>query len=99
MSKKNSIVQNHKKFLINSYKILNVYENFKSKINKLKTNLFLVAVSGGEDSLALTFLCKLYELENKEKKFYYVHINHNLRKSSSREANFVKRLLKKKILS
>ena len=69
MSKKNSIVQNHKKFLINSYKILNVYENFKSKINKLKTNLFLVAVSGGEDSLALTFLCKLYELENKEKSF------------------------------
>ena len=96
MSKKNSIAQNHKKFLLNSDKILNVYENFKSKINKLKTNLFLVAVSGGEDSLALTFLCKLYEMENKEKNFNYVHINHNLRKRSAREANFVKRLLKKK---
>ena len=65
MSKKNSSVNlkdNFKKFK----DLSNIFHNFKKNLNKLKTKNFLVAVSGGPDSLALTALTKLYSLENKK---------------------------------
>ena len=93
MSKKNSSV-----ILKNQYKdykdLSNIYSLFSSKIKNLKKNLFLVAVSGGPDSLALTALIKSYSLKN-TCKVYYVLIDHNLRKNSSIEAKLVKNLLKK----
>ena len=54
----------------------------------------MVAVSGGPDSLALSALAKAYSYERKNK-FYYVLIDHNIRKNSSKEADQVKSLLKK----
>ena len=92
---KNSIVLNLKNSLSSSEPISNIFLNFKSKISKLKTNKFLVAVSGGPDSLALVALCRDYELNNKKIKFHYVLINHGIRKNSSEEAKQVKTILKK----
>ena len=95
MSKKNSIVLNHKNCFSRSEQILKVFLNFKTKLLKLKTNKFLVAVSGGPDSLALAAMCKAFESIYKKKKFYYIHINHGLRKSALIESKKVKKILKK----
>ena len=93
MSKKNSSVNLKNKFK-KFNDLSNIFQNFEKNLNKFKTKKFLVAVSGGPDSLALTALTKLYSLEN-EKKFYYLLINHNIRTNSRSEANQVKNLLKK----
>ncbi len=93
MSKKNSNVILKNRF--KNYKELShTYNIFKKKLNFFKKKKFLIAVSGGPDSLALTALAKLYSYETKSK-FYYVLVDHNLRKNSSREAQLVKKLLKK----
>ncbi len=93
MSKKNSNV-----ILKNSFKdykeISSIYSNFQKKINYHKKKSFLIAVSGGPDSLALTALGKSYSYTNKCK-IYYVLVDHNIRKNSSQEALAVKKLLKK----
>jgi len=97
MSKKNSSVILKKK-INNKEKFSFIYLNLKKKLNSLKTKSFLVAVSGGPDSLALTALTKLYSSEH-NRKFYYVLVDHNLRKKSSEEAISVKKLLKKNKIS
>ena len=71
-----------------------IYLNFKNKLTNLKYKSYVVAISGGPDSLALAALSKAYSYEKKEK-FYYVLINHNIRKNSAKEAIKVKKLLKK----
>ena len=71
-----------------------VYLNFKKNIDVFKKKTFLVAVSGGPDSLALVALTKAYQFEKKSE-FFYVLINHNIRKNSSKEAKQVQILLKK----
>ncbi len=53
----------------------------------------LIAVSGGPDSLALSALAKAYSYK-KKCKIYYVLVDHNLRKGSTKEALKVKKLLK-----
>jgi len=93
MSKKNSNV-----ILKNGFKnyeeLSHIYSIFKKKLNSFKKKSFLIAVSGGPDSLALTALAKSYGYENKCK-IYYVLVDHNLRKNSSSEAQSVKKLLRK----
>ena len=74
MSKKNSIVLRHKGCLSNSEQLLKIYSEFKKKILKLKARKFLVAVSGGPDSLALAAMCKAMHSNYKQIKFYYLHI-------------------------
>jgi len=77
-------------------KISLIYSNFKIQLEKLvKKKNFLVAVSGGPDSLALTALSKIYTNEKKNKAFFAL-IDHGLRADSSREGKAVKSLLKKK---
>ncbi len=69
-----------------------IYERFE---NNLKLNEdFIVAVSGGPDSLALCFLSKIYSIK-KNLKVKYLHVDHKLRNNSTKEAKFVKLLLKK----
>ncbi len=93
MSKKNSNVILKRNF--KGYKNLaRIYLNFKKKIDVFKKKTFLVAVSGGPDSLALVALTKAYRFEKKSE-FFYVLINHNIRKNSSKEAKQVQILLKK----
>ena len=93
MSKKNSNVILKNRFS-NHDELSHIYSNFKKKLNFFRKKTFLIAVSGGPDSLALTALAKSYSYENKCK-IYYVLVDHNLRKDSSLEAISVKKLLKK----
>ncbi len=93
MSKKNSNVILKNRFK-NYEELSHIYYSFRKNINPFKKKIFLIAVSGGPDSLALTALAKSYSYENKSK-FFYVLVDHNLRKNSSREAQSVKKLLKK----
>ena len=79
--------------------ILNLYLDFKAKIKKLKSKKFLVAVSGGTDSLALAAMCRIYQNEYKKKIFYYTNINHNIRRNSLKESEKVKKILKKQKIS
>ena len=73
----------------------NIFLNFKKKLDKLKKQNYLVAVSGGPDSLALVALSKAYNYLNKTK-FLYVLVDHNIRKNSHLEAKKVKDLLNEK---
>ena len=57
-------------------------------------NSFVVAVSGGPDSLALAFLTKIYSIKNKLS-CNYIIIDHKLRKESTKEAKQVKKILNK----
>ena len=97
MSKKNSSVILKSQF--SDFKELNnIYLSFKNKLSKFKSKSFLVAISGGPDSLALVALSKALNYEKKIK-FFYVLINHNIRKNSSQEAKKVKNILKKNALN
>ena len=74
---------------------LNICQKVKSILKKYKNNnTFVVAVSGGSDSLALVSIIKNLMQENKYK-FFFAIVDHNLRKNSAAEALNVKRLLSK----
>ena len=60
--------------------IINFEKNFDIK------EKFIVAVSGGPDSLALAFLTKIYSLKYNIKCKYFI-VDHKLRKDSTVEAN------------
>ena len=97
MKKKNLSV---KKIIHNFYfkklddpRIKRIYSNFKKKISTHVPNSFCVAVSGGVDSMALSFLAKCYSLENNKKVYFFI-VDHKLRKNSTFEANLVKKKLK-----
>ena len=94
MSKKNSSVNLNNGF--KEFKDLSkIFSNFKKRVNLTNKKKFVVAVSGGPDSLALAALTKAYTYFHKSK-FFYILINHNIRRNSSQEAKKVKNLLKKK---
>ena len=103
MKKKNL---NAKKKIHNFYfkklkdpRIKKIYLSFKKKLDDNNINNFCVAVSGGEDSLALSFLAKCYSLEKKTKAYFFI-VDHKIRKNSTLESNIVKNKLKRfKIVS
>ena len=97
MSKKNSSV-NLKNGFKNSKDLSIIFDNFKNKLDSLNKKKYAVAVSGGPDSLALVALTKAYSLISNTK-FYYLLVDHNIRKDSNREAKQVKNLLKKNDLN
>ena len=83
------------KFLIEKLKnkkTFQIYKKFEKNLN-LNQN-FIVAVSGGPDSLALSFLAKVYSLKKSLNARYFL-VDHKLRENSSLEANFVKKILSK----
>ena len=97
MKKKNLSV---KKTIHNFYfkklddpRIKRIYLNFKKKISSHITNSFCVAVSGGVDSMALSFLAKCYSSEYNKKVYFFI-VYHKLIKNSTLEANLVKKKLK-----
>ncbi len=77
---------------LNDPRIKKIYLEFKNKLCTYKINNFSVAVSGGVDSMALSFLTKCYSLE-KNKKIPFFIVDHNIRKNSTSEANSVKKKL------
>jgi len=94
MRKKNSSVLNLKDLSLNNKTSL-IYSNFRSKlVTSIKKNTFLIAVSGGPDSLALSALSHTYSMEKKIKVFF-VLVDHGIRINSAKEALNVKNLLKK----
>jgi tRNA(Ile)-lysidine synthase len=95
MNKKDSSVLQLKNLSSNKKTSL-IYSNFRSQLNTfVKKNSFLVAVSGGSDSLALSVLSQAYLIEKKNKVFF-VLVDHGIRKNSSKEAQNIKNLFKKK---
>jgi len=73
-------------------RITKIYKRFEKSFD-LKER-FIVAVSGGSDSLALAFLSKIYSIKNNlDIKFFIV--DHKLRNESTNEALNVKQILKK----
>ena len=70
-------------------------EKFKKQLySQIKNEKFCIGVSGGPDSMALAFLCKIFSKEFSNK-FIALTINHNLRKQSGNEARKVKKVLTK----
>jgi tRNA(Ile)-lysidine synthase len=82
------------KFLLNKLKdkrILRIYNKFESDLSISKD--FIVAVSGGPDSLALSFLAKIFSIRKFLNVKYFI-VDHKLRKKSTSEARYVQKLLK-----
>ena len=73
-------------------KIAQIYKKFEKSLN-INEN-FIVAVSGGPDSLALAFLSKVYSIKNKVVSKFFI-VDHKLRNESTHEAKTVKKLLNK----
>ena len=80
---------NHK---LKNKKISQIYKNFEKSLN-IDEN-FIVAVSGGPDSLALAFLSKIYSIKKKLSCKFYI-VDHKLRPESTTEAKYIKKVLKK----
>ena len=88
--------------------VIKIHKNLKSKISNKKIqklfntsekdfniqSRFVVAVSGGPDSLALAFLTKLYSVKYKINCRYFI-VDHKLRRESTNEARKVKKILSK----
>ena len=95
MSQKNLNVQNKThKFLLDKLKdkrTLRIYKKFKKNFQIKKS--VIVAVSGGPDSLALSFLTKIYSLKKSLDVKYFL-VDHRLRINSTIEAKSVQKLLK-----
>ena len=90
-----SVLSKTHKFLLDKLKdkrTLQIYKKFENYLN-LNEN-FVVAVSGGPDSLALSFLAKIYSIKKFLKVKYFI-IDHKLRKNSTQEAKHVQKQLKK----
>ena len=80
--------------LIPSPKIINdsftdkIFRHFDVLLGKIKGNKFVLSVSGGADSVLLLYLfCKYFESDTK--RLTIAHVNHNLRKDSRIDENFV----------
>jgi tRNA(Ile)-lysidine synthase len=95
MSLKNlNVSKKTHKFLLDKLKdsrTLQIYKKFESSL-PVKKN-FVVAVSGGPDSLALSFLAKIYSIK-KSKNIKYFIVDHKLRNNSTLEARTVQKKLK-----
>ena len=95
MSLKNlSVLSKTHKLLLNKLKdkrTFQIYEKFEANLDIYKN--FIVAVSGGPDSLALSFLAKIYSIKKSLKVKYFI-VDHKLRKNSTSEAKLVKKKLK-----
>ena len=93
MSPKNLSVIKIPKILeekLSNKKVFRLYNTFKKDLDIQES--FVVAVSGGPDSMALAYLTKIYSLKNKINCKYFI-VNHNLRKDSTVEAKLVKKTL------
>jgi len=95
LSVKNKIPKFFKSHL-NNKKVYQVYKKFEKTLD-INDN-FAVAVSGGPDSLALSFLAKIYSIKKKvDVKFFIV--DHKLRAESTSEAKFVRKILKRHLIN
>ncbi len=98
MSQKNlNVSSKTHRFLINKLKnkrIFKIYKIFESNLDLNVNENFIVAVSGGPDSLALSFLAKIYSIKKSLDIKYFI-VDHKLRNNSTNEAKIVQNKLKK----
>ena len=85
-------IPNNLRIKLKNKRINYLYKKFE-KTFKINQN-FIVAVSGGADSLALSFFAKIYSIKN-SLDVKYLMIDHKLRKNSTHEAKKVQKQLKK----
>ena len=90
LSVRKKIPKIYKSKILNQ-KVNKIFKKFEKSF-KIDTN-FIVAVSGGADSLALAFLTKVYSLKKNLNPRYFI-VDHKLRKESTYEAYKVKKILK-----
>ena len=76
---------------LSNHRIKKVYKKFEKNLN-ISEN-FVVAVSGGPDSLALAFLAKIYSIK-KGLVAKFLIVDHKLRPESSKEAKKTQKILK-----
>tara|TARA_Y100000992_G_scaffold115927_1_gene75903 strand:+ start:149 stop:1186 length:1038 start_codon:yes stop_codon:yes gene_type:complete len=86
----------HKKILshLTDREFKKIYNNFEKFLKDRKIESFVVSLSGGPDSLSLAYFSKCYQLLN-NKDVHYVHIDHKIRKNSTKEAKNLKYFIKK----
>tara|TARA_Y200000002_G_scaffold128354_1_gene105812 strand:- start:257 stop:1285 length:1029 start_codon:yes stop_codon:yes gene_type:complete len=100
MSPKNlNVATKIPKLLENNFKnqkINKIYKRFEKRLN-ISEN-FVVAVSGGPDSLALAFLAKIYSIKKRLLAKFFI-VDHKLRSESTKEAKKVQRILKKNLIN
>ena len=87
----------HNKLLkhLKNPKINKIYKIFQKNLEIASlNNSFVAAVSGGPDSLALAYFLKCFSIIRKVDVFFY-HVDHRLRKESSKEAKLIKKELNK----
>jgi len=95
MKRKSSNVQKLKNLFLKDKKVLNLYSKLEKAISRNKAvKSFVVAVSGGSDSMALAGL-SIILMSKKKYKVFFVLVDHGIRKNSNKEANQVKKLLQK----
>jgi len=94
----NALNKIHKNLLnyLKDQKINQIYKKFELSLAKGKN--FIVAVSGGPDSLALAFFAKIYSIKHKTDCKFFV-IDHRLRKESQEEAKIVKKKLNESLIN
>jgi len=93
MSLKNlNVIRTPKKLRLrlSNKKIQRLFKSFEKNFNIKEP--FIVAVSGGPDSLALAFLTKVYSIKHNLKSKYFI-VDHKLRKESTLEARKVRKIL------
>ena len=90
LSVRKKIPKFYKSKILNQ-KVNKIFKKFEKSF-KIDTN-FIVAVSGGADSLALAFLTKVYALKKNINPRYFI-VDHKLRKGSTYEAHKVRKILK-----
>ena len=94
MSLKNLNVRNkipsQYKIKFSNQRVNQIYRKFKESFKIDKD--FIVAVSGGSDSLALAFLTRIFAFKNDLNVKYFI-VDHKLRKESTTEAIKVKKIL------
>ena len=84
-------IPNHIKIKFSNQRVNQIYRKFGESFKIDKD--FIVAVSGGSDSLALAFLTRIFALKNDLNAKYFI-VDHKLRKESKIEAFKVKKILK-----
>ncbi len=75
---------------LSNKKVQKLLKSFERNLNIQEA--FVVAVSGGPDSLALAFLTKIYSIKYNLRCRYFI-VDHKLRKESTDEARKVKKIL------
>ena len=76
---------------LDNKKVTQIYKKFEKSFKDKEK--FVVAVSGGPDSLALAFLAKIYSVKNRITSRFLI-VDHKIRKESTKEAKLVKKHLK-----